>query len=201
MKDPGYALFHDVLNTHRDRVTSQSKEIDVKLELLMRDYVQGLREMQSGKIFYPDANSTLRLSYGKVEGYFPTDSTEYQPFTDLKGIIDKYVPGDEEFDVPEKLIKLYEAKDYGKYGSDGTMPVCFIASNHTTGGNSGSPIINGEGQLIGTNFDRNWEGTMSDIMYDPNQVRNISVDIRYTLFIIDKFAGASHLVDEMTLID
>lgn len=201
LKDPGYELMNSILSHFKENVRPTLRDTEEKIELLMRYYVQGLREMQASKIFYPDANSTLRLSYGKVEGYHPNDSTEYMPFTTLESMMDKYVAGDEEFDLPAKLIELHKAKDYGKYDNDGSMPVCFIASNHTTGGNSGSPIINAEGQLIGTNFDRNWEGTMSDIMYDPTQVRNISVDIRYTLFIIDKFAGASHLVEEMTLVD
>lgn len=201
LKDPAYALMESILGDYRDNVAPYSYSIEPQIELLMRDYVKGLREMQPDKVFYPDANSTLRLSYGKVDGYLPRDGVEYLPFTTLEGIMDKYMPGDEEFDVPEKLRKLYETKNYGQYGNNGKLPICFIASNHTTGGNSGSPILNGEGQLIGTNFDRNWEGTMSDIMYDPEQVRNISVDIRYTLFIIDKFAGASHLVKEMTLVN
>ncbi len=201
LKDPGYALFNAIFTTYQEKIKPENREAYDKLDVMMRTYIQGLREMQDTRIFYPDANSTLRLSYGKVEGYFPNDSTEYQPFTHLEGMMDKYKPGDEEFDIPEKLIQLYKTKDYGRYGYENKMPVCFIASNHTTGGNSGSPIINGEGQLVGTNFDRNWEGTMSDIMYDPTQVRNISVDIRYTLFIIDKFAGASHLINEMTLVN
>jgi len=156
--------------------------------------------MHTDKKFYPDANSTLRLTYGKIEGYAPNDSVSYQPFTTIDGIMAKEKPGDKEFSVPAKLKELYEKKDYGQYAVNGILPVCFIASNHTTGGNSGSPVLNAYGQLIGTNFDRNWEGTAADVMYDPTQARNISVDIRYTLFIIDKFAGAKHLLDEMTIV-
>ena len=124
----------------------------------------------------------------------------YGKTTYLKGVIEKYTPGDYEFDVPKKLIELYNAKDYGAYADNGKMPVCFIGTNHTTGGNSGSPAIDAHGNLIGLNFDRVWEGTMSDYNYDADICRNIMVDIRYVLFIVDKFAGAQNLIDEMTLV-
>jgi hypothetical protein len=150
--------------------------------------------------FYPDANGTLRVSYGQVMGFSPEDGVEYETQTYLSGVMEKYVPGDYEFDVPQKLIDLYEAKDYGIYAEGERMPVCFIASNHTTGGNSGSPALNADGHLIGMNFDRLWEGTMSDINYDASICRNIMVDIRYVLFIVDKYAGAGHLIEEMELV-
>ena len=150
---------------------------------------------------FPDANSTLRVTYGKVKGYAPADAVYYSPVTYLEGVMEKYVPNDYEFDVPQKLRNLYEKKDFGAYADkNGKMPVCFIATNHTTGGNSGSPAIDAHGNLIGLNFDRVWEGTMSDIHYDPEICRNIMVDIRYVLFIIDKYAGAKHLIDEMKLV-
>ena len=152
------------------------------------------------KTFYPDANSTLRLTYGKVQGYTARDAVQFDFMTDLDGIMEKYKPGDYEFDVPEKLRTLYKNKDYGAYGMNGRMPVCFIATNHTTGGNSGSPVLDAYGNLIGLNFDRVWEGTMSDINYDASICRNIMVDIRYVLFIVDKFAGADRLVKEMNLV-
>jgi len=152
------------------------------------------------KKFYPDANSTMRVTYGQVKGYNPRDAVYYKFQTTLDGIMEKYIPGDYEFDVPAKLISLYKTKDYGRYGENGKMPVCFIATNHTTGGNSGSPALDAYGNLIGLNFDRVWEGTMSDINYDPSICRNIMVDIRYVLFIVDKFAGATHLIDEMKLV-
>ncbi|HNJ57881.1 MAG TPA: S46 family peptidase, partial [Chitinophagaceae bacterium] len=136
---------------------------------------------------------------GKVDGYSPADARVYKFQTYLDGVMEKYKPGDYEFDVNEKLRTLYKNKDYGIYGVKGKMPVCFIASNHTTGGNSGSPALNAYGNLIGLNFDRGWEGTMSDINYDASICRNIMVDIRYILFIIDKYAGAGHLVKEMKL--
>jgi hypothetical protein len=154
----------------------------------------------SDRIF-PDANSTLRVTYGQVKGYSPADAVYYHPVTYLDGVIQKNIPGDYEFDVPQKLIDLYDKKDFGIYADkSGKLPVCFIATNHTTGGNSGSPALDANGHLVGLNFDRAWEGTMSDLNYDPSICRNIMVDIRYILFIIDKFAGAGHLVQEMKLV-
>ena len=152
------------------------------------------------KRFYPDANSTLRVTYGNVKGYQPRDGMKYHFYTYMDGIMEKYKPGDYEFDVPEKLIQLYKAKDFGRYGVNGRQPVCFIASNHTTGGNSGSPALDAYGNLVGLNFDRVWEGTMSDINYDPNICRNVMVDIRYVLFIIDKYAEAKNLIEEMKIV-
>ncbi len=163
--------------------------------------MKGQMEMYPDKRFYPDANLTLRIAYGKVDDYFPRDAVHYDYFTTLEGIMEKEDPEIYDYVVEEKLKELYNNKDYGTYAAkDGKLHVCFTASNHTTGGNSGSPVLNADGHLIGINFDRNWEGTMSDLMYDPDQCRNISIDIRYCLFIIDKFAGAKHLVDEMTII-
>jgi hypothetical protein len=162
--------------------------------------MQAQMDVFKEKTFYPDANSTMRVTYGNVKGYNARDAVKFDYYTYLDGVIEKYVPGDYEFDVPEKLMGLYKNKDYGQYGTNGKMPVCFIASNHTTGGNSGSPALDAYGNLIGLNFDRVWEGTMSDINYDPSICRNIMVDIRYVLFIIDKYAGAGHLVKEMKLV-
>jgi hypothetical protein len=159
-------------------------------------------EMQPTKRFYPDANSTLRISYGQVKGFFPADGVYYNWFTTLDGIIQKENPDIYDYVVEPKLKELYESKNYGRYAdNDGSMHVAFIASNHTTGGNSGSPVLNANGQLIGINFDRCWEGTMSDLMYNPEICRNISLDIRYCLFIIDKMAGAKRLIDEMTIVE
>jgi len=152
------------------------------------------------KLFYPDANLTMRITYGRAEGYFPRDAVEYEYYTTLKGVMEKENQEVYDYFIPDYLKKLYDTRDYGDYGVGGRMPVCLIASNHTSGGNSGSPVLNAEGQLIGINFDRNWEGTMSDYIYDPDQCRNIILDIRYALFIIDKFAGAGYLIDEMTVV-
>ena len=166
----------------------------------MRTHVKAMMELYPERTFWPDANSTLRLSYGMVEGSEPRDAVVYGAFSTLDGVMEKYVPDDPEFDVPKRLIELHEARDYGPYGVKGVMPVCFTSSLHTTGGNSGSPVLNGRGELIGINFDRTWESTMSDIRFDPAKCRNISVDIRYVLFVVDKFAGAGHLLQEMQLV-
>jgi hypothetical protein len=164
-------------------------------------YMTALMEMLPEERYFPDANSTLRVTYGKVKGYQPRDAVYYQPVTYLDGVVEKYVPEDYEFDVPQKLLDLYETKNYGNYAdANGKMPLGFIGTNHTTGGNSGSPAIDAHGNLIGLNFDRVWEGTMSDLFYDPEICRNIMVDARYILFIIDKYGDASHLIQEMNLV-
>ena len=175
------------------------ESINDRLDSLYRLYITGLREMMPGKKFYPDANSTLRLTYGKVEGYKPMDGVKYKYYTTLQGMMEKESPDVEDYKVPVKLKELFENRDYGPYGTDSIIPIAFIASNHTSGGNSGSPVLNAEGQLVGINFDRVWEGTMSDIMYNPAQFRNISLDIRFVLFIIDKYASAKWLIDEMKI--
>lgn len=200
--DKGFRLVKAMAAAYADKVGPKYDEINLRIASLQRTYMKGILELspKDARIF-PDANSTLRVTYGKVNGYEPRDATYYQPVTYLDGVIEKNVPGDYEFDVPAKLIDLYNKKDYGRYGEKGRMPVCFIGTNHTTGGNSGSPAIDAKGNLIGLNFDRVWEGTMSDIHYDPSICRNIMVDIRYVLFIIDKYAGAKHLVDEMKIVN
>jgi hypothetical protein len=152
-------------------------------------------------LFYPDANSTLRVAYGTVKGYYSKDAVYFKHYTTLKGIIEKDNPDIYDYAVPDKLKQLYQARDFGPYTQDGEVPVCFIADNHTTGGNSGSPVLNAYGQLIGINFDRAWEGVASDMAFNPDQSRNISLDIRYALFIIDKFAGAGYLLKEMTIVE
>jgi len=171
-----------------------------KLDVIQQKYSKALQEVFPNKRFFPDANSTLRITYGQVKGYEPKDGMQYLPVSYLDGIIEKYVPGDYEFDVSPKLRALYKAKDFGDYTMNGKLPVNFIGTNHTTGGNSGSPVLDADGNLIGLNFDRVWEGTMSDYYYDASICRNIMVDARYILFIIDKYAGATHLIDEMKLV-
>lgn len=199
--DNGYQLIKSMADAYSKNVAAKYDELNLKNIALQRTYMKAILELspKSARIF-PDANSTLRVTYGKVKGYKPNDAVYYEPITYLDGVMEKYVPGDYEFDVPKKLIDLYNAKDYGKYASKGKMPVAFIATNHTTGGNSGSPALDADGNLIGLNFDRVWEGTMSDIYYDPAICRNIMVDARYILFIIDKYAGAKNLIDELKII-
>lgn len=201
-EDKGYKLVKALAEAYMNKVGPKYDEINLKIAALQRTYMKGILELspKDARIF-PDANSTLRVTYGKVNGYAPKDATSYEPVTYLGGVMEKYIPGDYEFDVPQKLIDLYNKKDYGQYGENGKMPVCFIGTNHTTGGNSGSPAIDAKGNLIGLNFDRVWEGTMSDIHYDPSICRNIMVDMRYVLFIIDKYAGAKRLIDEMKIVN
>jgi len=196
--DPAWILYKSIADLQA-RVTESHAAYNERIIRLQRTYVTALREMQTTRKFYPDANLTLRLAYGSVKGIEPRDGMIYKYYTTLEGVMEKADSLDEEFRVPAKLTELYNKKDYGRYGRDGIMPVAFIASNHTSGGNSGSPVLNGKGELIGTNFDRIWEGVMSDYMFDPDLCRNITLDVRYTLFIIDKFAGAGYLVDEMTI--
>ena len=165
-----------------------------------RKFIAGLREMNPKQVPYPDANSTMRMSYGQVLDYFPADAVTYDYYTTLKGVMQKEDPNNDEFIVEKKLKELYAAKDYGQYGQNGEMVTCFLTTNDITGGNSGSPVMNGDGQLIGLAFDGNWEAMSGDISFEPDLQRTINVDIRYVLFIIDKFAGASNLVNELTLV-
>jgi hypothetical protein len=166
-----------------------------------RLFVDGLMKMNPEKLWAPDANSTIRLTYGKVCKYDPRDAVAYDYYTTLEGVMQKEDPGSTEFDVPAKLKELYNAKDYGQYAnSKGELPTCFITNNDITGGNSGSPVINGEGHLIGIAFDGNSEAMSGDIDFEENLQRCINLDIRYALFIIDKYAGAKNLIDEMKLV-
>ncbi len=200
-KDPAFRFIEALMQDYSANIDPKLADINAKLIPLQRRYMAAQIAAFPERKFFPDANSTLRVAYGKVNGFEPRDGACYTPYTYLDGVMAKYVPGDYEFDVPAKLRKLYADKDFGQYATaEGKVPVCFIASNHTTGGNSGSPAIDANGNLIGLNFDRVWEGTMSDINYDPSICRNIMVDARYVLFIVDKYAGASHLIKEMTLV-
>ena len=198
--DKGYQLIKGIADKFLNEIAPKYDKLNLKITALQRTYMKAQLEMNAGGRMFPDANSTLRLTYGKVKGYSPKDATAYAAKTYMEGVMEKYIPGDYEFDVPSKLIQLYTNKDYGQYSENGKMPVCFVATNHTTGGNSGSPAIDGKGNLIGLNFDRAWEGTMSDIYYDPSICRNIMVDIRYVLFIIDKYADAKNLINEIKLV-
>ncbi|MCL1821878.1 MAG: S46 family peptidase [Prolixibacteraceae bacterium] len=200
LKDPVFALYRELLTHYNKTVGAPIKALELDIESEMKQYMNGVMQFKEGQALYPDANFTLRVSYGKVEGFEPRDGIEYKHYTTLEGIIEKGNPDIYDYDVPARLQELYNNRDYGVYGLNDAMPVCFIASNHTTGGNSGSPVVNGDGHLTGINFDRCWEGTMSDIMFDPERCRNIALDIRYALFIIDKFAGAGYLLDEMEIV-
>ena len=199
--DPAILLASDITGTYTQTVKPAYDSLAAVIDSVNKEYMTAIMQLMSNKKqYYPDANFTLRLSYGKVEGYEPKDGMVYKHYTTIDGIMEKMDTATKEFDVPKKLVHLYKAKDYGRYADEnGDLIVCFTASNHTSGGNSGSPAINGKGELVGLNFDRTWESTMSDIMYDPTICRNIMVDIRYVLFITDKFAGADHLIKEMTL--
>ena len=198
--DPAFILVKELSDKYNKEIAPKYDEINLEITALQRTYMKAQLELNTDSRIFPDANSTLRVTYGKVKGYEPKDATIYTPITHLEGVMEKYIPGDYEFDVPAKLIELYKSKDYGPYGDNGKMPVNFIGTNHTTGGNSGSPAIDAYGNLIGLNFDRVWEGTMSDIYYDPSICRNIMVDIRYVLFIMDKYAGAKNLISELKLV-
>ena len=199
-KDPVYMLAQSAGEAY-GKIRSDYGKLNQELESLHRIYMKAQMEFEPEKLFYPDANFSLRVSYGEVSGYDPRDAVFYKHYTTLEGVIEKDNPEIYDYDVPEKLKELYLKKDYGRYSQDGKIPICFLATNHSTGGNSGSPVIDAEGNLIGINFDRAWEGVMSDLMFNPEQCRNISIDIRYALFIIDKFAGAGYLLDEMTLVE
>lgn len=200
-KDPVWLLMKSIYRNYRNEIAPNFSQGMNRYDDLMATYVMAQKEMLPEKKFWADANSTLRLTYGKLEGSSPRDAVHYLPFTTLEGVMEKYQPGHPDFDLPQRLIDLYEQKDYGSYAdASGHLPVCFTGSNHTTGGNSGSPALDADGRLIGLNFDRSWESTMSDIMFDPDLCRNIMVDIRYVLFIIDKYAGAGHIIGELDIV-
>jgi hypothetical protein len=198
-KDPAIIAINAFINNYRT-VASTTTEAEDQLEKGHRMYIAGLREMNPEKNFYPDANFTMRLTYGTVLDYFPADAVHFDYFTTIEGIMQKEDPSTFEFVVPAKLKELYDAKDYGEYGSNGTLNVCFLTTHDITGGNSGSPVINGNGELIGLAFDGNWEAMSGDIAFEPELQRTINVDIRYVMFVIDKFAGAQNIIDEMTII-
>ena len=199
--DPIYSIMADIIDIYRKKIKNHTDSLQEVITSLDKQYMKAILEFKKGENLYPDANFTMRIAYGKVDGYTPRDAVDYKYYTTLDGIIAKDNPDIYDYRVPLKLKELYKKKDYSQYADkDGKIHVCFIATNHTTGGNSGSPVINANGELIGVNFDRNWEGTMSDIMYDPDQCRNITLDIRYALFIIDQFAGAHNLIEEMNIV-
>ena len=201
LKDPAVALYLSAVdNLYSTADRQQYKELKNEINRLYRRYVKGMMEMDANNVSFPDANLTLRVAYGHVKGFRPKDGVYYKPYTTLEGIMEKENPDIYDYVVEPRLKELYNTRNYGQYAnSKGELPVGFIATNHTTGGNSGSPVLNANGELIGLNFDRCWEGTMSDLLFDPNYCRNITLDIRYCLFIIDKYAGAKNLIDELTI--
>ena len=199
--DAAYQFAKPFVEDFYSNIEPEFQRINTEINALQKTYMKAQMEVLPNKRYFPDANSTLRVTYGQVHGYSPKDAVSYSHVSYLEGVMEKYIPGDYEFDVPQKLIDLYNAKDYGQYAdTNGKLPVCFLGTNHTTGGNSGSPALDAHGNLIGLNFDRVWEGTMSDYNYDADICRNIMVDLRYVLFVVDKYAGATHLIDEMTLV-
>jgi tetratricopeptide (TPR) repeat protein len=201
-EDKMFILMKDMLENYR-KITSlaEVKEAKQKLDKANRLFVDALRQMNPDKTYYPNANSTLRLTYGNVGRYKKGDGVLYDYYTTIDGLMEKENPEDDEFIVPARLKELYEKKDYGRYGQDGTLRVNFISDNDITGGNSGSPVMNAKGELIGCAFDGNWEAMSGDIAFEPNFQKTISVDIRYVLFVIDKYAGATNLIDEMTIVE
>ncbi|MDN6309596.1 MAG: S46 family peptidase [Flavobacteriaceae bacterium] len=201
-KDPLYLLSSDLLTRYRYK-SDEQKEWDDEFKHAFRLMVKGMRLQNPDEKYYPDANSTLRLTYGKVISLPADKSNDAKDnyYTTLKGTIAKYQPGDDEFDMPKELVDLYEKKDFGQYADeDGYLPVNFLTDNDITGGNSGSPVLNGNGELIGIAFDGNIEAMAGDVIFDDELQRTISVDIRYVLFLIDKYAGATHIIDELTLV-
>ncbi|MCB8965116.1 MAG: S46 family peptidase [Bacteroidales bacterium] len=198
-KDPAYIAAKSIF-AKMDVIRKNIEPMDDKLQKGQRLFIAGILEMNQGKAMYPDANFTMRLTYGEVKDYYPMDAVHYDHLTTLEGVMEKEDPDNWEFVVPQKLKELYQTKNYGRYAEDGKMPVAFISTNDITGGNSGSPVMNNNGELIGIAFDGNWEAMSGDIVFEKNMQRTISVDIRYVLFIIDKFAGATRLVDEMKII-
>jgi len=199
-KDPAYMLSNEIMGAMMGAVGGY-RSAQAALGHGKRLFIAGLREMNPDKVYYPDANSTMRLTYGSVEDYYPADAVHYDFVTYLYGVMEKEDPTNAEFNVEPKLKELFENKDYGRYGKDGKLNVCFLTTNDITGGNSGSPVINGNGELIGIAFDGNWEAMSGDIAFEPELQRTICVDSRYVLFIIDKYAGASNLIDELTIIE
>ena len=199
LKDAGYSHYTKHYTDWIDNVIPYYRSFSQSMDVLLKTFVAGKLEMFPNKKHWPDANSTLRISFGQLEGSSPADGKVYTEHTTLDGIIAKYNSGNPDFDLKPRMLELHEAKDYGAYAQDGELWVCFSGSNHTTGGNSGSPVLDANGYLMGLNFDRSWESTMSDYMFDPNRCRNIVVDIKYVLWVIDKYANASHLIGEMEL--
>ena len=200
LKDPAYLYALSIYKAYFANVADPYKKFVQEEERLMKTYVEGMLVMFPERKSWADANSTMRIAYGRLEGSSPKDGMTYNHYTTIDGIMQKYDPANPDFELTDRFIALYKTGDYGDYAQDGELWVCFTASNHTTGGNSGSPVIDADGNLMGINFDRSWESTMSDFMFDESRCRNIVVDIRYVLWVIDKYGEAGHLIDEMTFV-
>ncbi len=200
-KDPAYQFARSLIDNYSNTATPKISAMQPEINRFQRLYMKAQTEVQTKRKFYPDANSTLRVAYGKVAGYKARDAVYYMPQTYVEGIMEKYKPNDYEFDVPEKMRTLIQNKDFGQYADKtGSVPVCFLSTAQTTGGNSGSPCLDGKGNLIGLLFDGSWEGVMSDLNYDESIVRSIVLDVRYLLFVVDKYGGGKRLINELKLV-
>ena len=199
-KDAGFSHYSNHMSEFRNKIIPGYSNFNTNMTALLQVYVEGRKIMYPEIKHWPDANSTLRITYGQLEGSSPTDGMMYTEHTTLDGIIAKYNSGNPDFELLPRMLDLHKEKNYGEYAQDGELWVCFTGSNHTTGGNSGSPVIDADGNLMGLNFDRTWESTMSDYMFDAARCRNVVVDIRYVLWVIDRYSNAKYLVDEMTII-
>ena len=199
-KDAGFSHYSNHMSEFRNKIIPGYSNFNTNMTALLQVYVEGRKIMYPELKHWPDANSTLRITYGQLEGSSPTDGMMYTEHTTLDGIIAKYNSGNPDFELLPRMLDLHKEKNYGEYAQEGELWVCFTGSNHTTGGNSGSPVIDADGNLMGLNFDRTWESTMSDYMFDAARCRNVVVDIRYVLWVIDRYSNAKYLVDEMTII-
>jgi hypothetical protein len=199
-KDFGFNFYNGQISTFRNEVIPTYQTYSADMNGLLQVYVEGKLMLFPNDKHWPDANSTLRITYGQLEGSAPTDGMMYTEHTTLDGMISKYNSGNPDFELLPRMLELHKAKNYGPYAQDDELWVCFTGSNHTTGGNSGSPVLDANGHLMGLNFDRTWESTMSDYMFDASRCRNVVVDIRYVMWVMDIYSGAKHLVDEMNLV-
>jgi len=201
-KDPAYKILNAQQKWIDEKVSKPADEIHTEINDLMSKYMKAQMEVYKDRAFYPDANFSMRVSYGRVKGFHPKDGVFYEPFTHGYGVLEKYKPGDPEFDLPKQVVDLLKNKDYGKYASkDGKLVTDFLATNHITGGNSGSPIMNARGEHIGLAFDGVWQGIMEDVYYRPEISRSISVKDNYVLWVIDKVGHCNHILDELTIVD